>query len=183
MEEYLSGIDHQFEDFLLNTIQDTGLKPFREFIKLLENFWVECKNVRKSGSKWSQNEHIIDSCNYLLQTHFRLVTSFRLYKQRDQNQSIQLVDNKILGFVYNVLTDSLALVTSFAIEENSSSGGRDENDAAGSGAAEIKRSKWWSERFVASFKELKRFMRQSSKLTNSKSVSCDSLAALDLNPQ
>ena len=97
------------------------------------------------------------------------MNAFKLFKQWDQNQ--QHLDEKILGFIYNVITDSLSLVTSFAIEELSS--GNDNNND------QIKRSKW-NESFVASFKELKRFMRQTSKL-GGKSVSFDSLAALDLN--
>lgn len=120
----------------------------------------------------------------MFQTHFRLSSAFRLFKQRaDQPQS----DERILELVYNVLTDSLALVTTFTIEEHTelTDNGDQHSSTRGSVDEGIKRSKW-NELFVASFKQFKRFMRQTGggggmKFANGKSVSFDSLAALELN--
>lgn len=127
------------------------------------------------------NEQIIDYCNYFLQTHFRLSNAFKLYRERqDQGRNY---DDKILAFVYNIITDSLALIASFSFDDH-----QDDMETTTTAAAtkedhikSVKKTKW-NDLFVTSFKELKRFLRQSSsssKMLNNKSVSCDSLASIE----
>lgn len=121
---------------------------------------MECKSVQSSRTRSAQNEQLIDYCNYFLQTHFRLVNAFKYFKQRNDHQAI---DERIQTNIYNILTDSLALITTYSFEEGGQHG-------------HISKTKW-NERFVAGFKEVRRLLKKTCGI--GKSISLDALNKIE----
>jgi hypothetical protein len=124
----------------------------------------ECKSFKVSKPISVSNDQIIDYCNYLLQTHFRLANVFKLTKQREQfdyegEKQKSKLNERLLGLIYNVLTDSLALMAASLFDE-------DRNDD------HEKKSKW-NELFVENFKNVKKSLKQNSN-SNNKSMSFES---------
>lgn len=122
---------------------------------------TECKSTRSARSKTFQNEQIIDYCNYLLQTHFRMESAFKMFGHSEQNSE------RILSLVFNILTDSLALINTFSIEEAIAHSQLTGNHLGEDGGESMKRRSNWNELFVASYKEMKRFMRGRSNVKTS----------------
>ena len=94
---------------------------------------------------------IVDYCNYVLQTHFRLSNAFKTFKLKNQSDDPRLkakLNDQILDFMYNILTDSLALITTFSIDESTEKLNMDN----------VEKSKW-SNLFEQYFKELKHYLK------------------------
>lgn len=100
------------------------------------------------------SDQIIEYCNFLLQTHFRLSNVFKIIKHKDQLEDAKIkqkLNDQILGLIYNILTESLALNTQLSLDDQK------ENEIEES---REKETSYWSEIFIKSFKELKNYFKK-----------------------
>jgi hypothetical protein len=112
----------------------------------------EKNDCRKCQTIFIRNDLTIDYCNYLLQCHFRLANVFKLMSQREKLTDPSRVNDKMLTLLYAILTDSLALKTTFTLAET------DTANAERATSGQERKSKW-QEMFILSFKELKKHLR------------------------
>ncbi|CAF0703833.1 unnamed protein product [Brachionus calyciflorus] len=153
LHEYSKGIDKQFEEFLNRKLnfKENFKNPVVDYIKNIKNFWIETQCSKIVTDNLPSSDLIIDYCNYVLQTHFRLSNVFKTFKRKNQLEEVKLkakLNDQILDLMYNILTDSLALITTFSLDDSSDEIKVDSNV----------RSRW-SDVFEKSFKELKHYLK------------------------
>ncbi|RMZ99293.1 hypothetical protein BpHYR1_007444, partial [Brachionus plicatilis] len=154
LHEYSKGIDKQFEEFLnrkLNFKEDFK-NPVVDYIKNIKNFWINTQQTKFDVENFPSTDLIIDYCNYVLQTHFRLSNVFKTFKRKNQSNDNRVkirLNDQILELMYNIMTDSFTLLTSLSID-NSTEKLKMNQDI---------QSKW-GESFEQSFKELKNYLKK-----------------------
>ena len=81
-----------------------------KYIKCIQDF---CTFKSKSlDNKSTSTDSLLDYSNYLYQTHYRLTSSFKLIdslKKVQDEKMIHKINEKIVEYVYNILTDTLAI--------------------------------------------------------------------------
>ncbi len=81
-----------------------------KYIKCIQDF---CKFKSESlDNKISSTDSLLDYANYLFQTHYRLASSFKLIdslKKVQDEKIINKINEKLVEYVYNILTDTLAI--------------------------------------------------------------------------
>ena len=153
---YVHGVDKQFERFARHQVDAAALsfRPFvacvHKFARFLRSQLGEHKRVELVMS----NDMLIDYCNYLLQTHYRVVNMLKLIKSQEQlgaeaKRVRAQLDDKIVRFAYDVLTDTLSKnSTCFFFCDDTTT----------------ETLKYWNDLFTSTFKELKASVRAKASL-------------------
>ena len=152
MQKYQKGIDKQYELYLnslLVSYKENKEAPIVEFIECMQNFRLNCKSF-----KFNTIDLMIDYCNYLYQSNYRLTNACRFIdKQSDRPHLGTSYCEQILMLLYNILTDSLAFNTTATSYLNESVNDR----------LALKQS---TDLFILAFKKLKTFYQMNSKIVN-----------------
>lgn len=125
-----------------------------EFIvhNLIFNFFkINIQQTKFSSENLPSTDLIIDYCNYVFQSHFRLANVFKTFKRKNQSNDHRIkirLNDQILELLYNIMTDSFTLITTFSIDDSN------ENLQVNQDI----QSKW-SESFENSFREVKNYLK------------------------
>lgn len=121
------------------------------------------------------NDLIIDYCNYVLQTHFRLANVFKLIDSKEKSHDLKIKmksNEKILSLMYTILTESLTLITTFGVEDGTEAMGEVGRQLSNMNTSYEESKSKWNDMFIDKFKQLKECLK-SQYNDNSQSMDLD----------
>jgi hypothetical protein len=81
-----------------------------KYIKCIQDFCIF--KSKSLDNKTASTDSLIDYSNYLYQTHYRVTSCFKLIenlKKVQDEKIIHKINEKLVEYVYNILTDTLAI--------------------------------------------------------------------------